>query len=246
MMKLTIVSLIAAVVSMSSLVAEEPFIILKRGTGEKIKPANGQMAANSSGAIQFTDVLGKKHTYSRGQIKYIYNDCPNSIKIIEKMFRYQRFADVVKAVDSLGAADIYLGWGGFAYYLKAMAQVQLNQVGDAETTLKKGTVIAMAENRDDLLKDGMKVTQALKSPGNVPNKPTPLFLLLQGLVYEKQKKYKEAALEYMKAVMLFPRDNRQGTDLERLWAMARLVDVLKEGKDMGASGLFLEQMKSEM
>ncbi|OVE77395.1 hypothetical protein BVX99_02695 [bacterium F16] len=236
--------LLIVLTCIASAYADDAYIVLKNG--EKVIPANNRMGADGRGTVLFTDIVGKKHSYSRGQIKFIANDCPNSIITVEKLFRYQRYDDVIKAVDSLSSNDVYLGWGAFAFYLKGMAQIQLNKLDDADTTFKKTVVLAMAEERDDLLKNGLKIVQMLKGSANVPSRVSSFNLLLQGIAYEKKKKYRESALEYMKAVKLFPVNDKQGTDLERLLAMARLVDVLKAGNDKGTSLQFAEAMKSEM
>ena len=237
---LTYLLLMTTVVS----VAQEDMIMSK--TRKKYYPSNGKIRLlNNKGKISFTNSrTGKVVTLRRIDISFMRTHKPRSVAVLETLFRSLAYEKVITFCDKVKPISLWTGWGSYVYYVKAMAQMNLEKYEDAKKSLKESLKFSIADNTSALIRGGLAILHYAQNGGQLlKNQATNTAFLLNGLAMEKKNDFRGAALEYMKAQMLCRYKSIR--DFSHLVAMARLIAILKKNKDVGTAGKVMAELRGQ-
>lgn len=211
------------------------------------------------GTITFTDSRGQARTYRRFEYKHIYTPMPSEVIAVKKAFFMLDMADVITKAGAVSTRSRWLGWGAYVAYLHAMALIEKKQFNEAAKILRQAkSNYARHEQRLDTIEAALKEIRYASSGGPkiTSGKPTSLTAKLNGMAFQKANKTREAILEYMKVVTLFPlltKKPERGTDpetlrdLTRMTTYVKLVSLLslKQIGDKSTAGLFDAELRNE-
>ncbi|RMD76345.1 MAG: hypothetical protein D6820_12885 [Lentisphaerae bacterium] len=229
-----------------SATAGEAVIILNNG--DEVRNPSGKFSVGKNGAIGFRDDTGQVRRLKREDYRLIFTDCPKSVAIVEKYIRLLKFNEALEASKKVPAGYYWLGWGAFMCYLKAEAYLSQKNYAAALQELKDARQYASYERREAFIRVLKKVIAVEQSKGTepLPQNADEGGFLVRGILLEKKKQDRAAVLEYMKAVMLFPPRDREGTlNLVRLSAQLRLIRLLKRIGEAGLAQGFQQQLVKE-
>ncbi len=199
---------------------------------------------------------GATRTIGRGSYKQVHTPKPPTVAALERLDQARNYDELVAKTDAALKKYRWLGWGGLIVYLKGKALMRLGKALEkkgsaaeakakyklAKKVFTDGKPYAKIDGRAKLL--GRAVQEA-KLALNERVKPlpgiSPFKFKLKGQFLEKQGKKREAALEYLKVVLLYDVDKG---GFQRKECYGLLVALLKELGDL-RHRQFKAQMRKE-
>ncbi len=226
----------------------------------------GYVLPTSDGSLKMSqrpDMGGVLQTIRRGSIRRLLTAKHPGITKIEKDFDAGKYDEVIKDVDRVPQQVKWLGWGGWAYYLKAQAYMAKKDYAKAKAAARDGKRYGNAEGRGDLLDQVILAAEIAGNPSQpglrnrlLRARPSPGKYKMLGILAQAQAGKKdndrqllmEAAIQYMKVVLVYSAEDLEddpGGTADRKEAYARLIQVLTLLNDKSKAEQFAAMRKQD-
>ena len=210
-------------------------------SGEKLKGT--ELAAESDGTLKLQmEQGGPVQTFKPGTYAYGFVPRPPEVEQLDKALEAGKADTVLQQAAAAFDKYKYLGWGDHVAYLECLVYVQRKQFDLAQKAIERGQRYK-ARHEDELVKGSILAMLGLKQMDQA--KPLLEKMMksedegaaafsfnVRGSILAQEGKKKEAALEYLKTLLLF----KPGTvKVERDEARRAVVALLKETGDPRAA-----------
>lgn len=224
------------VLGMAAASGQDCYVIKKDGT----KVPAVAIAANAAGDLLLqTDKSGQvKMPVKKGQYKYAMIPKPKEVVALEQAFASGKFDDVLSGAGPAFEKYKFLGWGDHICYLEGSVQVERKQFAQAKETFERGMRV-VSTHEVELVKGMVFALLGL----NLASEAKPMLERMiksadddmaafafnaRARLNANEGRKKEAVLDYLKTVLLFPSGP---ADPEREEAKKQVVALLKEMND---------------
>lgn len=215
---------------------DKPYVV--ESSGNKI--LGDDIAANAQGAIRLT--IGQvSRTFAPGSFQSAWTPEKGKLAETHQAFDAGKYDAVVESVNALLPTYKFLGWGEKLVDWQGRSLLALKKYKEAEDAFRQGSSLVKSRSGAALLKAGLvqsyigqgqfdKAEKEIGEAMTTDKDVAPLVFQCKGMLSERKGDKKQAVLDYLKVVLLFP-----DAGAVRTQSLQKVVELMKELKDVRAA-----------
>jgi tetratricopeptide (TPR) repeat protein len=251
-MKILLV-LMSVFMSVALLAEDDCYIKMKDG----VRFNASKLSADASGNITYETGASKiKSIVRRKDYVCAWVPKPEELKNADAAFKKKEFAKALEVYHKAAEDYKYLGWNIYAMDMEGQTLSAMSKKEEALKVLEelRKTEVKDPSKEDDFYYEGLKVMadlyigmakykEAEAALGDISKSKNDDYssgaLIARGDIYLKQGKPKDAVLEYLQVILMYPQKKKQHPE-----ALCKLANTLKSMNDSRAA-VYAEKLKKE-